>query len=75
MEPYTFHPKLEKQKKSNPEKFLILQETKTLKKTKKSALKKFLVSYDVFAIFTSVKYKEIPCEARNGTQKNSIINN
>ena len=32
------------------------------KQTKKSALKKFLVSYDVFAIFTSVKHREISCE-------------
>ena len=45
------------------------------KKKKKSAMKKFLVSYDVFAIFTSVKHKEIPCEAKNKTQKHSIINN
>ena len=35
------------------------------KQTKQTALKKFLVSYDVFAIFTSVKHKEIPCEAKN----------
>ena len=35
-------------------------------KTKnKSALEKFLVSYDVFAIFTSVEHMEISCEAKN----------
>ena len=34
---------------------------------KKSALKKF-VSYNVFAIFTSVKHIEIPCEAKNKTK-------
>ena len=65
MKPCTFHTKPDKQKKSILGKFLILQETKTPKKqTKNSALKKFLVSYDVFAIFTSVKHKEIPCEVK-----------
>ena len=97
MKPCTFHLKL---KKSTPKKFLILQETKTLKRKKRklsgngysetrtlkkllmfqevtckarktnkqSALKNFLVSYDVFAIFTSVEYMEISYEAKNKTQ-------
>ena len=57
----------------------MFQKTETLKvllifqgaicndsKTKnKSALEKFLVSYDVFAIFTSVEHMEISCEAKN----------
>ena len=34
------------------------------KQTKKSALKKFLISYDVFTIFTAVKHREIPCEVK-----------
>ena len=34
------------------------------KQTKMSALKKFFVSYDVFTIFTSIKHREIPCEAK-----------
>ena len=33
------------------------------KQTKKSALENFLVSYDIFAISTAVKHREIPCEA------------
>ena len=33
-------------------------------KQKNPALKKFFVSYDVFAIFTAVKHKEIPCETK-----------
>ena len=32
--------------------------------TKKFALKKFLVSYDVSATFTPVKHREILCEAK-----------
>ena len=32
---------------------------KSEKQTKISALKKFLVSHDVFTIFTAVKYREI----------------
>ena len=35
------------------------------KQTKKSVLKTFLVSYDVFAIFTSVEHMEIPREVKN----------
>ena len=35
------------------------------KQQKKSALKKFLVSYDGFAIFVSVEDMEISCEGRN----------
>ena len=35
------------------------------KQTKKSALKKFLISYDVFEIFTPVEHKKISCEAKN----------
>ena len=35
------------------------------KQTKKSAMKKFLVSYDVFAIFTSVEHMELSLEAKN----------
>ena len=38
---------------------------KARKTNKKSALKTFLVSYDVFAIFTSVEHIEISCEAKN----------
>ena len=34
------------------------------KQPKKSALKKFLVSYYVFTIFTSVEHTEIPCERK-----------
>ena len=34
------------------------------KQTKKSALKKFLVSYDVFTIFKAVKPRKIPREAK-----------
>ena len=37
---------------------------KSEKQTKKSALEKFLVSYDVFAMFTLVEHIEIPCEAK-----------
>ena len=46
-------------------KLLISQEGtyKPEKQTKKSALKKFLIAYDVFIIFTAAKYREIPCEA------------
>ena len=46
---------------------LILPKPKN--QTKKSALKKFLVSYGVFTVFTSVKDREIPCEAKNTTQR------
>ena len=35
------------------------------KQTKKSASKKFLISYDVFAIFTSLERIKISCEAKN----------
>ena len=35
------------------------------KQTKKSASKKFLIPYDVFAIFTSVERIKISCEAKN----------
>ena len=35
------------------------------KEQKKSALKKFLVFYDVFTIFTVVKHRGISCEANN----------
>ena len=38
------------------------------KQIKKSFLKKFLVSYNVFAIFTPVEYMEILCEAKNKAQ-------
>ena len=34
-------------------------------KQKKSAFKKFLVSYDGFAIFVSVEDMEISCEGKN----------
>ena len=34
------------------------------KQTKNSDLKKFLVPYNVFAIFTAVKHRKIPCEAK-----------
>ena len=36
------------------------------KKKKKFALKKFLVSYDVFAIFITVKHSKIP---KNTTER------
>ena len=44
--------------------FLIFQEEtyKAPKTNKKSALKKFRVSCDIFVIFTAVKYGGIPCE-------------
>ena len=46
-------------------KFIIFPERtyKAPKTNKKYAPKKFLVSCDVFLIFTAVKHKEIPCEA------------
>ena len=59
-----------KQKLRNFRKLLILQEVtcKARKTKKKSALKTFLLSYDVFAIFTSVEHMKIPCEAKNKTE-------
>ena len=36
----------------------------TIETLKKSALKNFFVSYDIFTIFTAVKYREVPCEAK-----------
>ena len=36
---------------------------KTPKTNKKICFEKFLVSCDVFVIFTAVKHKKIPCEA------------
>ena len=43
-------------------KFLIFKEViGKAQKTNKSAPKKFLVSCDVFIIFTAVKHREIPC--------------
>ena len=68
----------------NPEretlkKLLIFQEVtcKARKTNKKSALKTFLVSYDVFAIFTSVEHIEVPLEAKKKTKKHryNVINN
>ena len=44
--------------------FLRRERAKPKKQTKKSALTKFLVSCDVFTIFTAVKHKETPCEAK-----------
>ena len=41
------------------------------KQTKKSSLKKFLVSYNIFAIYTAVKHREILCEKKNNNSKNS----
>ena len=38
------------------------------KQTKKSALKKFLFSCNIFAMFTPVRHKEISCEAENETE-------
>ena len=60
----------QKRKPRNSRKLLIFQEVtcKSRKTKKKSALKLFLVSYDVFAIFTSVEYMEIPCETKNKTE-------
>ena len=45
-------------------KLLTFQEKtyKAAKTNKKSAPKKFLVYFDVFVIFTAVKYREIPCD-------------
>ena len=50
---------------SKLKKLLLFQKGtyKAPKTNKKSAPKKFLVFHDVFAIFTAVKHKEIPCEA------------
>ena len=50
-------------------KILIFQERthKVLKTNKKSAPKKFLVSCQVFIIFTAVKHREIHCEANLNT--------
>ena len=47
-------------------KLVIFQEQlrKLENQTKKSALKTFLISYDVFTNFTAVKHREIPCEAK-----------
>ena len=36
----------------------------TTKTKKKSTLKSFLVSCDVFVILTAVKHREIPCQAK-----------
>ena len=44
--------------------YLRRELAKLEKRTKKSSLKKFFVSYDAFVIFTSVKHKEIFCEAK-----------
>lgn len=48
---------------------------KAEKQAQKLALKTFLVSHDFFAVFTSVKHKETPCEAKNKTQRCNIMNN
>ena len=49
------------------------------KQTKKSSLKKFLVSYNIFAIYTAVKHREIICEkkttARTTTLGYNIMDN
>ena len=47
-----------------PIKLLIFQERtdKAPKTIKKSAPKKFLVSFDVFLIFTAIKHREIACD-------------
>ena len=42
-------------------------------KQKKSALKT-LVSYDVFTIFTTVKHKDMPCEAKTQHGDTLIFN-
>ena len=39
------------------------------KQTKKSSLKKFLVSYNIFAIYTAVKHREILCEKKKQQQE------
>ena len=44
--------------------FFRKEHPKPEKQTKKAALKKFLVANDVFAIFTAIKHKEIPCEEK-----------
>ena len=35
------------------------------KQTEKSSMKKFIVFYDAFAIFTLVEHMEIYCKAKN----------
>ena len=59
-----------KRKPRNSRKLLIFRKVtcKARKTKKKSALKTFLVSYDVFAIFASVEHMEIPCKAKNKTE-------
>ena len=63
MEPCAFQPKLKKQRNPPRENFLHFRKPKR----RKSSLKKFLVSYDVFAIFTSAEHMEIFSEAKNET--------
>ena len=73
----------QKNKKNTLKKFLIFQKMELsrpklknllifqeeLPKTnKKSVLKKFLVSCDVFVIFTAINHREIPCEAACSTE-------
>ena len=61
-----------KPQNGNSKKLLFFQEVtcKARKTNKKYALKKFLVSCDVFAIFTSVEHmvEQISYEAKNKTQ-------
>ena len=58
-----------KPRNGNSEKLLIFQKVtcKARKTNKQSLKKKFLVSYDVFAIFTSVEHMEIHCEVTDLT--------
>ena len=57
-------------------KLLIFQEgtDKAPKTNKKSARKKFLVSFDVFVIFTVVKHGEIPCDQGSLNKKERQLN-
>ena len=55
MKSCTFHPSLEKKMSFTQGNFFITQETETLQEeTKKLALKKFIVPYDVLAILHSI---------------------
>ena len=68
-ENFSYFPETETPKRKLSKASYISGELARLKKqTKKSSLKKFLICYNVFAIFTSVEHMEIPCETKNITQ-------
>ena len=54
--------KKKKKKKLRKNSYISEGTDKAPKTNKKSAPEKFLVSFDVFVIFTAVKHREIPCE-------------